>query len=99
LLSLLSYSDQWLADGDQLSAEGYCHWDIFLICVINGYGERRLPINEQHIKKQKVMDPRIWLLVIIDQRLAGNRRHRCGQSCLRGGMRVSGRYIIPLILL
>ena len=50
-LLLLSYSDQWLADGDRLSAEGYCHWGIFLICVINGYGERRLPANEQHIKK------------------------------------------------
>jgi hypothetical protein len=57
LLLLLSYSDQWLADGDRLSAEGYCHWGIFLICVINGYGERRLPAKEQHIKKQKVMGP------------------------------------------
>jgi hypothetical protein len=80
-----------LADGDRLSAEGYCHWGIFLICVINGYGERRLPAKEQHIKKQKVMKPRFWLLVYFDQRLIGNRQHRCGHAGLRGGMRVSGR--------
>ena len=53
----LRYSDQGWADGDRLSTEGYCHWGKFLIRVINGYGERRLPANEQHVKKQKGLGP------------------------------------------
>ena len=46
-----------MADGNRLSAEGYCHWGNFLIRVINGYGERRLPIKEQHVRKQKELGP------------------------------------------
>jgi hypothetical protein len=66
LFSLLGYSDQRLTGYFQLSTEGYCHWRNFLIRVVNGYGERRLPGKGQHVSKQKALGPGFgcWFLMI-----------------------------------